>query len=96
MKSTMKIEGPLDIIQFISSNEKLYNFLEYLFKKAAEFNEKHKEEMGENFFPVVSYSEINHAYSVEYEFFVDTLIDYAREVYGVSDDECLLIHQYLF
>jgi hypothetical protein len=96
MNTGIEVKHPLDVIQFVSGNKKLYIFLEYLFRKAAEFNEENEEQMGENFFPVCSYNSMARSYDFEYEFLVETYINFAKDIYDISDDDSGLMLRYLY
>lgn len=96
MESKIEVRYPFDTFQFISGNEKLYNFLNYLFKKAAAFNREMKIEKGDDFFPVCSFNKMSYSYDVEYEFFVKTYADYAEEIYDIDGDSVRKIYSFLY
>ena len=90
------VEQPLDIIQFVSGNKKLFLFIDYLFEKAAIFNAQMKKESSEDYFPVTYYDSRGYAYNVEYEFFVECYVDFAAEHYGIDEDGQALMYQVLY
>jgi hypothetical protein len=92
----VEVKHPLDVIQFVSGNKKLYMFLEYLFRKAAEFHDENEEQMGENFFPVVSYNEKARSYDFEYGFLVETYINFAKDIYDISEEDAMSMYSYLY
>jgi len=95
-ENCFEVNYPLDVIQFVSGNKRVYNFLSYLFDKAAEFNRENIEHAGENFFPVAAFNSRSFTYDIEYEFFVKTFVDYAVEIHGISKQSEENIYRFLY
>ncbi|MBL1245145.1 MAG: hypothetical protein COA39_012360 [Sulfurimonas sp.] len=87
---------PLDVIQFVSGNKKMYLFIEFLFERASEFNKKMKVQEGENYFPFASYNSRAHAYDFEFEFLIESYVEYAKEYYDIDEDSQSNMYQYLY
>jgi len=87
---------PLDVIQFVSGNKKMYLFIEFLFERASEFNKKMKVQEGENYFPIASYDAKGHAYDFEFEFVVESYVEYAKNFYDIDEDSQSNMYQYLY
>lgn len=96
MESRIEVRYPFDTFQFISGNEKLYSFLNYLFKEAAEFNREMSAMKGDDFFPVCSFNDKAFSYDIEYEFFVKVYADYAKERYDIDDESVGRIYSFLY
>jgi len=87
---------PLDAIQFVSGNKKLYLFMAFLFERATKFNKEMKVEEGEGYFPIASYNERAYAYDFEFEFFVESYVEYAKEYYDIDENSQSNLYQYLY
>ena len=85
-KYDYEVVYPLDVIQFVSGNKKMYMFLNYLFSEARKFNDANRDEMGDDFFPIMHHVERSFAYEIEFDFFVETYVRYAKEIFGISED----------
>ena len=85
-KYDYEVVYPLDVIQFVSGNKKMYMFLNYLFSEARKFNDANRDEMGDDFFPIMHHVERSFAYEIEFDFFVKTYVRYAKEIFGIDED----------
>ena len=95
MNDCCQVRYPLDVIHFVSGKSKVVSFLNFLFKKAIEYNEKMEDRNGENFFPVLRFNNLGFLYEIEYEFFVEKYIEYAVEFYGIDEESEIKIKQFL-
>lgn len=70
--------------------------MNFLFKRAAEFNDENREALGENFFPVATFNEKSFAYEFEYEFFVESYVFFAEKYFGINDSSRENMYKYLY
>jgi len=96
MYNKFEVTYPLDAVQFISGNKKLYLFIAFLFERATKFNKEMKVQEGEGYFPIASYNERAYAYDFEFEFFVESYVEYAKEYYHINEDSESNLYQYLY
>ena len=87
---------PLDTIQFVSGNKKLYLFINFLFERASDFNAKMKLEEGEDYFPIAKYDAKSFSYHFEFEFLVESYVEYVKEFYDISNESESNLYQYLY